>query len=87
MLRWFNLLIVHYKMTYKMDVVDFRPLASLKELHAIEADDDDVICPVCLRFLWHKSIEVGCPEALYCPRDLLFFSPEFPYQCLGELQK
>jgi hypothetical protein len=47
---------------------------------------DDIICPICLRALHHKSIEEGVPEVLYCDYDGYYFQPEFPYQMLGVMR-
>jgi hypothetical protein len=52
-------------------------------LRAIEGDDDELICPICKKVLWHKSIEYGSPECYYCPTDRVAFSADFPYQEIG----
>ena len=47
---------------------------------------DDVICPICLRTLHHKSIDEGIPDCLYCEYDQTIYQTEFPHQMIGELR-
>jgi hypothetical protein len=50
------------------------------------AGTDDVICPICLSVLHHKSVEEGVPDCLYCVYDKTAYQTEFPHQMIGKIK-